>query len=55
MFSEYLRVYEAAPQKYNIDSLRTGIIAGSLAPEMLMNKILNVLKIKDITNCYGMT
>lgn len=20
-----------------------------------MNKILNVLKIKDITNCYGMT
>lgn len=43
------------PSKYNINSLRTGIIAGSLAPEALMNKILNVLKIKEITNCYGMT
>lgn len=46
MFSEYIRVYEMDPTKYNIKSLRTGIIAGSLAPEALMNKILNVLKIK---------
>lgn len=46
MFSEYLRVYEADPSKYNIKGLRTGIIAGSLAPEALMNKILNTLQIK---------
>lgn len=32
MFSEYLRVYEGSPEKYNLSSLRTGIIAGSLAP-----------------------
>lgn len=55
MFSEYLRVFESSPEKYKIKSLRTGIIAGSLAPEALMHKILNVLKIDEITNCYGMT
>lgn len=55
MFGEYLRVFESNPEKYNIRSLRTGIIAGSLAPEALMHRILNVLKISDITNCYGMT
>lgn len=32
MFSEYIRVYEENPSSYNISSLRTGIIAGSLAP-----------------------
>ena len=45
MFSEYLRIYEANPEKYNISSLRTGIIAGSLCPEVLMKKILSVLKV----------
>ena len=30
MFIEYLRHYEEDPSKYNIESLRTGIIAGSL-------------------------
>ena len=55
MFLEYLRIYEADPSKYDISKLRTGIIAGSLAPELLMQEILNTLKITDITNCYGMT
>ena len=55
MFSEYLRVYEENPSKFNIKSLRTGIIAGSLAPEILMQKILATLGIQEITNCYGMT
>lgn len=32
MFSEYLRAYEVDPSKYKIETLRTGIIAGSLAP-----------------------
>ena len=30
MFIEYLRQYEENPSLYNIDSLRTGIVAGSL-------------------------
>lgn len=30
MFIEYLRHYEEDPSKYSIDSLRTGIVAGSL-------------------------
>ena len=40
---------------FNIDSLRTGIVAGSLCSELLMKKILKNLKLRDITNCYGMT
>lgn len=55
MFSEYLRVYEQNKEKYDISSLRTGIIAGSLAPEVLMERILHTLGITEITNCYGMT
>lgn len=30
MFIEYLKHYEASPKDYNIESLRTGIIAGAL-------------------------
>ena len=50
-----MRIYESDPSKYDIESLRTGIIAGSLCPEVLMQKILSVLKVSEITNCYGMT
>ena len=55
MFIEYLRNLEESPEKYVIDSLRTGIVAGSLCSEALMTKILKDLKLRDITNCYGMT
>jgi len=40
---------------YNVRSLRTGIVAGALCPEVLMNKIVNDLHMSEITNCYGMT
>jgi fatty-acyl-CoA synthase len=40
MFGEYIRIYQNDPSKYDIESLRTGIIAGSIAPEILMKKIL---------------
>lgn len=55
MFIEYLRNYEQNPSHYNISSLRTGIVAGAVCSEALMTKIINVLNLKDITNCYGMT
>ena len=56
MFIQYLRVLEEAESnKYDLSSLRTGIIAGSLCSEPLMNKIITNLGLVDITNCYGMT
>ena len=55
MFSEYLRVYEADPNSYDIGTLRAGIIAGSLATETLMQKIMGTLGLTAFTNCYGMT
>jgi acyl-CoA synthetase (AMP-forming)/AMP-acid ligase II len=55
MFIEYLRHYEQNPSHFNINNLRTGIVAGAVCSEALMTKIINVLKLIDITNCYGMT
>ena len=55
MFIEYIRNYEANPKEYEIETLRTGIVAGSLCSEALMTKMLKVLKMSDVTNAYGMT
>lgn len=40
---------------FNVDCLRTGIVAGSLCPEVLMRRILEDLNMQEVTNCYGMT
>lgn len=42
-------------RNYSVDSLRTGIVAGSLCPEKLMRRILGELHMDQVTNCYGMT
>ncbi|KAL9645510.1 hypothetical protein ABK040_000575 [Willaertia magna] len=42
-------------KKYDLSSLRTGIVAGSVCPMPLMKRILKELHMKDICNCYGMT
>lgn len=55
MFLEYLRVYNENKHEYDVKSLRTGIVAGALCPEILMNRCVNELNIKALTNCYGMT
>lgn len=39
----------------DVSSLRAGIVAGSLCNPELMSRIDKHLKIKDMTNCYGMT
>ena len=55
MFIEYLRHYEENPSHYDISQLRTGIVAGAVCSEALMTKIIGVLNLRDMTNCYGMT
>ncbi|MBL4671908.1 MAG: AMP-binding protein, partial [Arenicella sp.] len=42
-------------QHFDVSSLRTGIVAGALCPEVLMNQIISDLNMREITNCYGMT
>jgi len=41
--------------KANISSLRKGIMAGSVCPEYLMNRVINELGITNMAICYGMT
>jgi fatty-acyl-CoA synthase len=41
--------------KFDLSSLRTGIMAGAPCPIELMNKVRNKMGIKDITICYGLT
>jgi len=42
-------------QDFDVSSLRTGIVAGALCPEVLMKQIISDLNMGEVTNCYGMT
>jgi fatty-acyl-CoA synthase len=37
----------------DLSRLRTGIIAGSLCPKPLMERIIEEMNLKGMTNCYG--
>ena len=41
--------------RFNVSSLRTGIMAGSVCPEPLMRRVIEEMYMKDITICYGLT
>lgn len=41
--------------KYKIDSVETGIMAGSPCPEKLCQDVVSELNAKNFTICYGMT
>jgi len=53
MFSMILNHPEMT--RFDVSSLRTGIVAGALCPEVLMKQIIADLHMTEITNCYGMT
>ena len=53
MFSAMLEHPEF--QQFDLSSLRTGIVAGSLCNEQLMGQIINDMHMGKVTNCYGMT
>jgi len=42
-------------RKYNLSSLRTGILAGSLAPTHVMSQVQKDMHMQGVTICYGMT
>jgi fatty-acyl-CoA synthase len=41
--------------RYDLSSLRTGIMAGSPCPVEVMKRVFNQMNLTEITNCYGMT
>ena len=42
-------------KRFDVSSLRTGIMAGSNCPEPLMRRVVEEMNMKDITICYGLT
>jgi Acyl-CoA synthetases (AMP-forming)/AMP-acid ligases II len=42
-------------EKYDMSSLRTGIMAGASCPEKAMREVQEKMNMKDVAICYGMT
>ncbi|MGG5170885.1 AMP-binding protein [Pseudarthrobacter sp. J1738] len=40
---------------YDLSSLRTGVMAGSLCPVEVMKQVISRMNMKDVAICYGMT
>ena len=55
MYIEYLKLHEKNPQAYNITSLYKGLMSGSFCPANLIQKTINILGMKQLAICYGMT
>ena len=41
--------------RFNLSSLRTGVMAGSPCPVEVMKKVQSLMHMKDVQICYGMT
>ena len=42
-------------QRYDLTSLRTGVMAGALCPEPLMRRVMTDMHLPEVTIAYGMT
>jgi fatty-acyl-CoA synthase len=42
-------------ERFDLSSLRTGIMAGSICPIEVMRKVIDRMNMQDVTICYGMT
>lgn len=42
-------------ERYDLSSLRTGVMAGSPCPIEIMKKVQSVMNMKEVSICYGMT
>ncbi len=40
---------------YDLSTLRTGVMAGSLCPIEVMNRVISDMNMRDVAICYGMT
>lgn len=48
-------LHEMESKDFNLKSLRTGVMAGSLCPPEVMKKVENLMNMKEVSICYGMT
>ncbi len=54
--SMFLAILEhRAFSKFDLSTLRTGIMAGSICPEPLMRRVINEMNMREITIVYGLT
>lgn len=42
-------------RSYDLSTLRTGVMAGSLCPIEVMNRVISEMNMHDVAICYGMT
>ena len=42
-------------KRFNVSTLRTGIMAGSVCPESLMRRAMTEMNMREVTICYGLT
>jgi fatty-acyl-CoA synthase len=42
-------------KRFDVSSLRTGVMAGSLCPEALMRRVMDEMHLREITIIYGLT
>ncbi|PPZ91520.1 AMP-binding protein [Cloacibacterium normanense] len=48
-------LHELDLKKYDLSSLRTGVMAGAVCPPEVMKRVENQMNMKEVTICYGMT
>ena len=48
-------LHEMEQKTYDLSSLRTGVMAGSLCPPEIMKQVKEQMNMHEITICYGMT
>jgi len=41
--------------RYDLTSLRTGIMSGAPCPTEIMNRVMRDMAMREVTSCYGMT
>ena len=42
-------------ERFDLSSLRTGVMGGSLCPREVMQRVIDRMHMKEVTICYGMT
>ena len=48
-------LHEMLSQDFDLSTLRTGVMAGSVCPPEVMKKVEDLMNMKEVSICYGMT
>jgi fatty-acyl-CoA synthase len=55
MFIGFVEELKKNPDKYNIDCMDKGITAGAACPEQMVRDIQDIMHVKHLIACYGLT